>query len=159
MNTVKVRLATSVDVGMLAALNADVQKLHADARPDVFKQPGDLNIIAEDLRVRFIEDPDSCVFLVEADGEPVGYAAVSIVRRAETPYSYARTAVHIDQIAVKVSEQGRGYGRALIKAIDDLAHIENIQRITLDTWEFNTAAQTFFKKMGFSPYHFRMEKV
>lgn len=153
----KIRLATSADTGMLATLNKDVQKLYADARPDVFKQPGALDAIAEDLRVRFIEDADSCIFLVELDGVPVGYAAVSVVRRPESLYAYARSHVHIDQIAVKPSAQGRGCGRALIEAVFDMARTQNINRVTLDTWDFNVNAQAFFKQMGFSPYHYRMD--
>ena len=157
MSALKVRLATNADAGMLAALNWDVQHLHAAERPDIFKQPGDLGVIAEDLRVRFLDEPDSCILLVEVDGVAVGYAAVNIMRRPETPYSYARQHVHVDQIAVKPSAQRHGCGRALIEAVRDLARTQNMTRVTLDTWDFNVNAQAFFKQMGFSPYHYRME--
>jgi diamine N-acetyltransferase len=152
-----VRLATHADAGILAGLNWDVQKLHADARPAVFKQPSDLSAIGEDLCVRFIEKPDACIFLVEDNDEAVGYAAVNVSRRPETLYTYARSAVHIDQIAVNPARQGCGYGRALIEAVLNLARAEQITRVTLETWDFNVDAQAFFKKMGFHAYHYRMD--
>ncbi len=152
-----IRLATQDDVETIALLNRDVQKLHADARPHLFKQPGDLEPVKADIRDRMLMDADSRVLLAEHDGQVVGYVYVRIFRRPETAYTYAHQFLHIDQIAVKPEFQGRGYGQALIEAVFDLARNEEIERVTLDTWDFNQYAQAFFRMMGFRTFNYRMD--
>lgn len=153
----KVRLATQADVDLLAHLNRDVQKLHADAHPQLFKQPDDLEPFKTDIRDRILADADGRVVIVEDDGQAVGYVYVHFLRRPETAYTYAREFLHIDQISVKPECQGRGYGRALMQAVFDLAAAQQIERVTLDTWDFNQNAQAFFARMGFKVFHYRME--
>ncbi len=152
-----IRLATQDDVETIALLNRDVQKLHADARPYLFKQPDDLEPVKADVRDRMLTDADSRVLLVEDDGLAVGYVYVRIFRRPETAYTYAHQFLHIDQISVKSECQGKGYGRALMEAIFDLARNEKIERVTLDTWDFNRYAQAFFRRMGFRTFNYRMD--
>jgi ribosomal protein S18 acetylase RimI-like enzyme len=152
-----VRLATMADAGSLAVLNRDVQRLHADAEPGTFIPPDDLAPIVADFQGRVLTDVDGRVFLVEMDGEAVGYVYVRIIQRPQNAYTYALNFLHIDQIAVKSAHQGSGCGRALMQAVFDLACAEGIERVTLDTWAFNTQAQGFFAKMGFKVFMYRMD--
>lgn len=152
-----VRLAVDADAEALGRLAGDVQQLHADAHPEFFKPAVDLSAFAADFRERFLSDPDCRVFIVEVDGEAAGYAALRFMRRPENLYTYAINTLYIDQIAVRPSYQGRGCGQALIEAAFDLARAENVNRVALDTWDFNTKAQEFFKKMGFSVFNYRMD--
>jgi len=152
----KIRLATAEDVDMLVGLNADVQKLHADAMPYLFKQPSDLASLAVDFRDRILADSDGSTFIVEDEGQARGYVYIRIVQRPENAYTYAQNLIYIDQISVTPTAQGKGYGRALMEAVFDLARSQGIDRVVLDTWAFNIPAHRFFERMGFKPLNYRM---
>jgi GNAT superfamily N-acetyltransferase len=153
-----VRTATGEDVQLLANLNRDVQQLHADALPHIYKPITDSEMITADIRDRVLADTEGRVFVAETDlGEAVGYIYAKIVRRPEHPYVYAQTYVHIDVITVRPAYQGQGYGQALIDSVVDWARTEGIARITLDTLAFNVQAQAFFAAQGFKMFRHVME--
>ncbi len=153
----KVRLATMEDAGILATLIQDVQGLHADALPDIFKKPDDVAPFQKDFEERIFTNPNARIFIAEVDGNPAGYIGAVIIRRPENAYTYAMDFIHIDQISVMPAYRKQGCGRALIQAVFDLARSEGIERITLDTWAFNTEAHQFFARMGFTAFNIRMD--
>jgi GNAT superfamily N-acetyltransferase len=155
----RIRLASLSDADTLASLIQDVQRLHADAIPRLFKPPGDATLFADDFRERILSDQDSHAFIAEVDGAAAGYVVAIIIRRPETPYNYALKAVHIDQIAVRPAYQRGGCGRALIQAVFDLARNEGIERVNLNTWAFNHQAHTFFQRLGFEFTVHRMDTL
>lgn len=153
----KIRSATLGDAGLLAELNVDVQRLHAQKLPHLFKQPHDLGIIAATFRDVFLANPDMRVYVVEVEDVAAGYIVAQITCRPENAFTYEQKTVYIDQISVRPAYQRQGCGQALIQAVFDLARSEGIERVTLATWDFNTDAQAFFKKQGFNVYHYRMD--
>ncbi len=153
-----VRFATLDDVSALAHLNSEVQQLHADALPHIFKQP-DIGAIAADFRLRILSDPQYRVLIVEVGDEPVAYAVAQFLERPENAYAYARRWLHIDNIGVKSAFQRQGLGQVLIDAVVDLARSQGLTWITLDTWAFNLQAQAFFKKQNFEVFNYRLEKT
>lgn len=153
----QIRLATVDDAGILAELVRDVQRLHADALPDWFKQPDDVTPFVADMKDRILADPDGYVFIAEVDGIAAGYVYAQIFERPEDAYAFARKLAFIDQISVKPAYRGKGCGRALIEAVFKLARTEGVQKVALDTWAFNTEAHEFFYKMGFKVFNYRMD--
>jgi ribosomal protein S18 acetylase RimI-like enzyme len=152
-----VRQANREDVDILADLNSEVQRLHANALPHLFKQPENRASIEADFAERILPNPAGRVFIVEVEGEPAGYVYAQVIHRPDNPYTFAFDTIHIDQIGVVPIYQGRGCGRALIQAVFDMARVENISRVVLDTHAFNTEAQAFFKRMGFDVFIYRMD--
>jgi diamine N-acetyltransferase len=155
----KIRLATVEDASILGRLNQDVQRLHANAAPHFFKQPDNVTHVVHDFEENLLTDPHGRIFIAENDGEPAGYICAFIVQRTETPYTFAQQFAHIGQLSVKPAFRKRGCGRALVQVVFDLARSENIVRVTLDTWAFNTEAQQFFARVGFKPVVYRMETL
>lgn len=151
-----IRQATDHDAQLLASLNADVQKQHADAVPHIFKQP-DLQALLADFQERILADEDGYTFIVEDNGTALGYIYTRVIRRPENAYTYALNYVLIDQISVKPADQGKGCGRLLIEAAFDLARRQGIDRVALGTWAFNTPAHGFFAKMGFKPFTYQLD--
>jgi diamine N-acetyltransferase len=144
-----IRPATLEDINVLAELNADVQRLHANALPYLFKQPDHSAAIIADFRERIFADVEGRVLLAEIDGEAAGYVYARVNHRPDNAYTYAFDTIHIDQISVRPIYQGQGFGRALVQVVFDWARAEKIDRVTLATWAFNIEAQAFFKKQGF----------
>jgi len=157
MSEVKIRLATLVDAGILALLNQDVQRLHANALPKMFKQPDNTVEVVKDFEERMLANPDGRTYIAEVEGEAAGYICALIIQRPASPYTYASKFIHIDQISVKPVFRHLGCGRALIQAVFDLANAEGIERVTLDTSAFNTEAHQFFARMGFEVCSLRMD--
>jgi diamine N-acetyltransferase len=147
----KIRQATVADAQLIATLNIPVQQLHHEARPQSFKPPrDDAEMVAHYVDV--LKNPDNRVYVGEVDGQPVGYVYAIIYNHPDNPFGYARDYIYIDQISVNPDQRGKGYGKLLTETVLDLARKEGIERVTLSMWLFNSDAQQFYQKLGFSAY-------
>jgi shikimate dehydrogenase len=144
-----IRRATVVDAERIATLTADVQRLHADALPHLFKRPGPLFLV-ETLR-EWLGDPQRIFLLAERGDEAVGCLFVEIQQRPENEFAHARHRLHIEHIAVNPACQQQGYGAQLIAAAKTIAQEQGLPLLTLQVWHFNTNAQDFFARQGFVP--------
>jgi ribosomal protein S18 acetylase RimI-like enzyme len=151
-----VRHATSEDAELLARLNGPIQQLHADARLDIYKPAALTEALIEFYR-QTLADSDNHVWIVEVDGEPAGYVLAQVMRRPENPFTYPLEIVRIDQLSVNPEHQGKGCGKALMKAALDLARTKGIQRVVLDVWDFNRHAIEFYERQGFRAFSYEME--
>lgn len=151
----QIRKATTADAATLSALNADVQRVHAQALPHLFKQPED-STFALPFMQEALSDPLNHFFIANHQGEDTGYVYARIVTRPENPFMYAWQYIYIEQISVKPAYQKLGGGRRLIAAVSALAREQGIATIALDTWAFNAQAISFFKKQGFVTFNQRM---
>jgi hypothetical protein len=83
----KIRQAMSKDNMLLSSLCMDVQRLHAENHPDIFKIPQN-----DDFASAFFEemlaDPLVTVFLAEEDGQALGYILCKLIERVENPFTF-----------------------------------------------------------------------
>jgi len=154
MNT---RPATSLDARLLSTLSTDVQRLHAEHYPDLFKISQ-----SEDYAISFFEgllvDPNVHIFIAEENSVATGYIVCILIERPENQFRFATRYLHVDQISVRPEAQRKGTGAALIQQAELLAKELNVQRIHLDSWGFNVGAHAFFEKMGFEKFNHRFWK-
>jgi ribosomal protein S18 acetylase RimI-like enzyme len=152
-----IRQATIGDAHLLSSLNKDVQSLHAQNHPAVFKRPE-----SDDFAVSFFEemltDQAVRIFIAEDEGMSVGYIVCKLIDRPENPFTFAARTLYIDQVSVRPEAQGKGIGRALIDQAEALGRELNVARIHLDSWDFNLGAHAFFEKMGYQKFNFRFWK-
>ena len=151
----QIRRANLKDAGILSTLNADVQRLHADALPHLFKQP-ERDAFALQFMREQLPDPNNYFFIGSLDGEDIGYIFTRVIDRPENPYTYAWHYVYIDQISVKPAYQNKGFGKLLIQEVVRLAEEVGADWTGLDSWTFNEVAIAFFEKQGFSTFNQRM---
>jgi GNAT superfamily N-acetyltransferase len=152
-----IRLATPSDSALLSSLSVDVQSLHAEHYPNVFKTP-DSDDFARSFFDEMLADPSVSIFIAEGDGNPVGCIVCKLVERPENPFAFAARILLIDQVSVLPSARGRGVGAALMKRAEELAKELDVQRIQLDSWGFNLNAHAFFEHLGFQKFNFRFWK-
>lgn len=152
----QIRKASGADKHILAELNKDVQKVHADAYPELFKQPDNTSEVVADFESRILPDQDAVVLILEAGGQAVGYIYARVVARPETPYTHAQRYLLIDQISVKPDYQRYGFGKRLMEAICDEASKRGVSRLMLGMYTFNTKAANFYARMGFSHVYVQM---
>ena len=154
MNT---RVATYLDAPLLSRLTMDVQRLHAEHHPGIFKMPE-----REDFAVAFFEemlaDPTVTVFIAEDHGKPVGCMVCKLIERPGNPFNFPMRYLLVDQISVQPDARRKGVGEMLLEQADVLARQLDVQRIQLDSYAFNIGAHAFFERNGFQKFTFRFWK-
>jgi GNAT superfamily N-acetyltransferase len=150
----KIRQAISKDNLLLSSLCMDVQRLHAENHPDIFKM-----LKNDDFAAAFFEetlaDPLATVFIAEEGGQAFGYILCKLIERPENPFTFPMRYLLVDQISVRPEAQGKGVGGALMEQAEALAREWDVSRIQLDSWGFNTDAHAFFEKMGYDKFNHR----
>ena len=150
-----IRKANNEDIPLLSRLNKSVQVLHAEAEPGYFKMPE-----SDDFAVPFFETvfeyANNHVWILEEDGEALGYIFVRVGHRDENPFMHASDYMFIDQVAVEPEHQGKGCGEILMDTALQFAKELMLDFIALDIWAFNTQAQGFFEAQGYKTYNQRM---
>jgi diamine N-acetyltransferase len=149
-----VRPATAADAPVIAALNADVHRLHHEVAPQWFKPPD--QAAAEEYFGALLASEAFQAFIVEVDGRPLGYALARTREVPETPLTYGSRVVELDQITVDPSSRGQGLGRELIDAVRTFAAASEASRLQLTVWEFNARARRVFERAGFGAVTIRM---
>jgi ribosomal protein S18 acetylase RimI-like enzyme len=99
--------------------------------------------------IRMMRNP-ACAILVAEEQIRLGFAVVHLrtLDRAYGPWSRPTTA-HLDAIAVRPSVSGRGVGRRLLAAAEELARARGAISMSLLTAEKNVRAQRLFRSGGF----------
>jgi ribosomal protein S18 acetylase RimI-like enzyme len=153
-----IRQATPADSLLLSGLCRDVQSLHAEHHPDIFKIPQ-----SDDFAVAFFDeilvDPMARIFILEKNGQALGYVLCKLMERPEGPFTFTLRYLQIDQISVRPEARGQGVGAALMKQAERFANELDVQRIQLDSWDFNIRAHAFFERLGFKKFHFRFWQI
>lgn len=151
-----VSISETKDAGLLALLNEEVQNLHSELYPEMFK-PYDKVAITTAIG-RFLNE-DYCRAFVAYDSEiPVGYALFFIREVNENAFQFASKTLYLDQIAVLSQYRNKGIGELLMDQAEILANQLSISKIELDHWSTNTVAAKYFRNKGYSLYKERLYK-
>jgi GNAT superfamily N-acetyltransferase len=92
---------------------------------------------------RFIEGGASRVYVVEHEGELVGFASGGRERAGETGYSGELYAIYILD-----AFQGHGYGRALVRAVVTALRAMGIDDMIVWVLRDNQSARRFYERLG-----------
>jgi ribosomal protein S18 acetylase RimI-like enzyme len=150
----KIRQANQEDALELSSLCRDVQRLHAEAHPELFKNP-EREDFAEGYFSEVLVEPGITIYIAEEDGSAVGYVFCRFIERPENPFNFAVCRLSVDQISVRPAAQGGGIGAALMGQARNLAKELGVEKIQLDSWDFNSPAHGFFESLGFRKFNFR----
>ncbi len=145
-----VRFAKEKDLLRVNELRRQVNEVHVEGRPDIFK-PGFCQELKDYAR-RVLEDEDKDIIVVERDGNICGMACVEYIRKPESPYTFARNFYHVSEIAVDEAFQRQGVATELVTFMKEDAKAKGLARIELDVWEFNKSAIEFYEAAGFQMY-------
>ncbi len=98
---------------------------------------------------RWLGDPDTFFVIAEADGEPVGYACVTI----GLPYAGWATGdrlAELETLSVLADQRGKGIGAALLDAVWKRLAELGVEDMAITTTVTNVDAQRFYERQGFS---------
>ena len=152
-----IRRAEKRDIRRLDELLYDVQRIHAEGRPDIFKKgkkkytDGELEeIIADDARP---------VFVFEQEGKVLGYAFCIYQETKENGQLHARKVLYLDDLCVDAEARGRHIGAELYRHVVKTARETGCDSVTLNVWSVNGDAAAFYERMGMKPLKTMMETV
>ena len=151
-----IRRAKNEDIDRLNALLYQVQQLHADGRPDIFKN-GAKKYTTEELKA-IIADDMTPIYVDEEDGTVVGYAFCIYQITRESEQLHPRKVLYIDDLCVDAPYRRKHIGEKLYHYVLDVAKKNGCDSVTLNVWRVNPSAEKFYQKMEMEPLKTTMEK-
>ena len=154
----KVRRAVVKDIPKILDLLVQVDMVHHNGRPDIFKGPA-TKYSAGQLE-KIISDSSTPVFVcVDGDDNPLGHAfCIHKQVVGDSVLTDIRT-LYIDDICVDSAARGRHVGKTLYDAVIAYAREQGFYNVTLNVWSCNPTAMKFYEAMGLVPQKIGMEKI
>ena len=153
----RVRRAEERDISAILNLLVQVDLVHHNGRPDLFKGPA-TKYSAGELR-GILADEKTPVFVCTDENDRVLGHGFCILQHSGGRLMVEHTTLYIDDICVDEAARGQGVGRALYEHILDFARAEGCYNVTLNVWSCNPGAMAFYEKAGMTPYRVGMEKI
>lgn len=148
METLTIRPAILADFDAICALIERVDRLHADALPDVY-QLAEKPARTYEWFAQISKSPDSCMFVAECQGVIAGMILCTVRSSPAFPLFVPRRYGHINELVVSESFQGQGIGRRLVQRVHEWVQDQGITEIELDVYEFNGPARTLYEHLGY----------
>jgi len=143
-----IRPATSQDALLLTELGAHTfYEAYAHSLPAGQLAEFIPTIFSPELQAAELADPATFFLIAEIDGTAVGYATLqdeSVANSDPGPRN-----LRLARIYLRQEWTGRGVGSALMGASLAEAARRDFNTITLEVWERNERAQSFYRKWGF----------
>lgn len=154
----KVRRAVVKDIPKILDLLVQVDMVHHNGRPDIFKGPA-TKYSAGQLE-KIISDSSTPVFVcVDGVDNPLGHAfCIHKQVVGDSVLTDIRT-LYIDDICVDSAARGRHVGKTLYDAVISYAREQGFYNVTLNVWSCNPTALKFYEAMGLVPQKIGMEKI
>ena len=151
----EIRFAKETELEQINKLRKQVNDLHVKGKPEIFKSG-----FSEELK-NYVYDvfynERKKIVVCDCDGIIAGFAILNHISKPESPFSYARDFLDIDEFCVDVHYRRQGIATQMIQYIQDYAKNEDFTRIELNMWEFNQEALAFYESIGFTTYRRFME--
>ena len=141
-----IRFANTDDIPQLLNLLRQVERVHHDIRPDLFRDGGE-KYEPENLK-ELLKDVNRPVLAAVEDGVVVGYAFCVLEETAGDPARLDRKELYLDDLCVDASVRGKGVAKQLWQETVDLAKQLGCDAVTLNVWEGNDRARKFYENCG-----------
>ena len=153
-----VRRAGKEDIPRILELLVQVDMVHHNGRPDLFKGPATKYNAAELEEI--LENEETPVFVCEGEDGNVAGHAFCIHKQiiGDSVLTDVKT-LYIDDICVDEAYRGQHVGRALYEHVVEYAKENGFYNITLNVWSCNPGAQKFYEAMGLKPQKIGMEQI
>ena len=149
---IQIRLANKNDYESVIRIMSQVQDMHVEWRPDIYK-PNE-NLIPEDVFEKIIEN--GTFYVAEENGTVVGVLEI-VFRHVESPSHVTRDFIFVDSMAIDEKYRGLGIGHQMFDFLKELKKEKNLDGIELQVNARNYAAYEMYKKCGFTEKSINME--
>lgn len=148
-----IRLAKNKDFKDILKIFKEVQNLHAENEPDIFKftDPIDQVSFKEMLKNQEIK------IFVSEDNKKINGFLIGKIIKIESNLTLPRKLFAIENLAVLKTEHKKNIGKSLINVAKSFADKEQCDGVILNVWTFNENAINFYKHLGFEAKSIKME--
>lgn len=155
----KIRMAKNEDIPRIHDLLTQVNNVHANGRPDLFKS-GNRKYSDEQLVEIIADVKNRPVFVATDDDDCVlGYCFGVVEQFVNDNNRTDVKTLYIDDLCVDEVCRGQHVGKQLYEYVLDFARNNGFYNITLNVWECNPTARAFYDKMGLRPLKTYLEEI
>lgn len=157
MEQINIRRAAEADLSAINKLLYQVQKVHSDVRPDLFKAGG--KKYNDDELKSIIADNSKPIFVAEREGSVLGYAFCVHQQHCNHNSLTDIKTLYIDDLCVDEASRNTHIGSLLYEYVLDYARQNGCYNVTLNVWTGNDNALKFYEKLGLKVQKTGMEKI
>ena len=152
-----IRYAMEKDIEKIGDLLSQVDLVHHNGRPDIFKigrkySTGELKELLKDKQRPIL-------VCVDDNDEVMGYCFGIFQQHINHSVLTDIKTLYIDDICVDEKLRGKHVGKELYEAAVELAKENGCHNLTLNVWSCNPSAMRFYEAMGLVPQKIGMELV
>ncbi len=153
-----VRFACEKDIPQMNSLLYQVERVHQQGRPDLFKE-GAKKYTDNELKAMLKDKTKPIFAAVDENDVMKGYAfCVFQEHKGDNVLTDIKT-LYIDDLCVDENCRGQHIGSVLYEAVKKFAKEQGCYNVTLNVWECNPSARKFYEKAGLKPYKTGMEGI
>lgn len=153
-----VRKAEERDIPRILELLVQVNLVHHNARPDLFKGPA--TKYTEDELRGILADEKTPVFVCADETDTVlGYAFCVLKQFVDDNLMTDVKTLYLDDLCVDETIRARRVGRTLYDYVLGYARSLGCYNVTLNVWSCNPNAMRFYKSCGLVPQKVGMETI
>ena len=153
-----VRFACEKDIPQMNSLLYQVERVHQQGRPDLFKE-GAKKYTDNELKAMLKDKAKPIFAAVDENDVMKGYAfCVFQEHKGDNVLTDIKT-LYIDDLCVDENCRGQHIGSVLYEAVKKFAKEQGCYNVTLNVWECNPSARKFYEKAGPKPYKTGMEVI
>lgn len=154
-----IRRAKNEDIPRIHELLTQVNNVHANGRPDLFKS-GNRKYTDEQL-MEIIADADARPIFIAADDNDraLGYCFGVVEQFINDNNRTDVKTLYIDDLCVDETCRKQHIGRSLYDHVVAYARSNGFYNVTLNVWECNPGARAFYDSCGMRPLKTYLETI
>ncbi len=153
-----IRRAEREDIPRLLDLLTQVDMVHHNGRPDLFKGPS-TKYTGEELEALLRDEKRPVFVWTDGKDQAQGYAFCVHQQHVEDHVLTDIRTLYIDDLCVDENARGQGIGRELYEHVLAYAREKGYYNVTLNVWAFNESALRFYRNCGLRPQKYGMEAI
>lgn len=149
---IKIREAEKNDYEQIEKIMQQVQNLHVQWRPDIYKSVE--TVLAKERFLEHLENGEALA--AESEGKVVGILIYKTRLVSGGPVA-ERKVMYIDSMGVEEQSRGKGVGKKLFEYVKGIYERDGFNGMELSVNAKNTGAKRFYEKCGFTEKKIIME--
>lgn len=152
-----IRMAQEKDIRKIEDLLSQVDLVHHNGRPDIFKIGRKYS--EKELKELLKDETRPILVSVNENDEVMGYCFCIYQQHLNNSVLTDIKTLYIDDLCVDENLRGKHIGRELYNAAVKLAKENGCYNLTLNVWSCNPSALRFYESCGLVPQKICMEQI
>lgn len=152
-----IRKALTKDIPKIMDLLAQVDFVHHQGRPDIFKIGTKYN--ESELKALLSDETRPILVSADENDNVQGYCFCIFQQHIGNSVLTDIKTLYIDDLCVDENLRGKHIGKELYNAALDLARQSGCYNLTLNVWSCNKSALKFYESVGLVPQKIGMEII